>query len=186
MLPDNSSLTPDQRTLLALWESHIDLEFKTKDAAATIATMVPNRYVNHMPVMTGGVGREELHAFYANNFIPQMPPDTELALISRTIGQERLIDEFVFRFTHTVQMDWMLPGIAPTGKRIEVAMVVIVQFKDGKIAHEHIHWDQATVLVQLGLLDPSKLPVAGVETARKALDPSLSSNALIRRAAKKG
>ena len=88
----------------------------------------------------------------------------------------------VFKFTHTIRMDWMLPGLAPTGKRVEVPLVAIVRFREGKLAHEHIYWDQASALVQLGLLDPSTLPVAGVESARKALDPSMSSNALIDRA----
>ena len=78
-------------------------------------------------------------------------------------------------------MDWMLPGLAPTGKRIEVPLIAIVRFREGKLAHEHIYWDQASVLVQLGLLDAGALPVAGVESARKVLDPSLPSNALIGR-----
>jgi carboxymethylenebutenolidase len=79
-------------------------------------------------------------------------------------------------------MDWMLPGVAPTGKRVEVPLVAIIRFRDGKLAHEHIYWDQASVLVQLGLIDSSKLPVAGVETARKVLDPTLAANVLMRRA----
>jgi SnoaL-like polyketide cyclase len=103
--------------------------------------------------------------------------------LSRTIGTDQLVDEMVVRFTHTVEMDWMLPGIAPTGKRVEVALVVIVHFRDGKLAHEHIYWDQASVLAQLGLIDAATLPVCGADTARKALDPSLPANALIRRAA---
>jgi len=111
-----------------------------------------------------------------------MPPDTEMVPISRTIGNNQLVDEMVFKFTHTVRMNWMLPGIAPTGKRVEVPLVAIVQFREGKLAHEHIYWDQASVLVQLGLLDAQNLPVSGVESARKALDPKLPSNALINRA----
>jgi len=132
--------------------------------------------------MTGGVGREELREFYSKRFIPQMPPDMEMTPISRTIGDDRLVDEMVVKFTHTIAMDWMLPGIAPTGKRVEVPLVVIVHFRDGKLAHEHIYWDQASVLVQLGRLDPSTLPIAGVESARKVLDPTLPANALIQRA----
>jgi len=174
-------LTPDQQYLNDLWEEHIRDEFAIKDTAATLDTMVPDAYVNHIPVMTGGVGREQLREFYSRHFIPKMPPDTEIVPISRTIGPEQLVDEMIFRFTHTVEMDWMLPGVAPTGKRVECALVVIVHFRDGKLAHEHIYWDQASVLVQLGLLDPSGLPVAGKETARKLADPSLPSNALIQR-----
>jgi carboxymethylenebutenolidase len=91
------------------------------------------------------------------------------------------VDEIVIRFTHTIEMDWMLPGISPTGGRVEVPMVVLVHFRDGTLAHEHIYWDQASVLVQIGVLDPSGLPVAGAQTARKELDPRLPSNELMRR-----
>jgi carboxymethylenebutenolidase len=153
-----------------------------KDTAGALETMVPDAYVNHVPVLTGGVGRKQLQEFYSKHFIPQVPPDTEFLTISRTIGPERLVDEMIVRFTHTIEMDWMLPGVAPTGKRVECATVAIVTFRDGKLFNEHIYWDQASVLVQLGLLDHSKLPVAGVETARKLADPSLPSNQLIERA----
>ena len=117
----------------------------------------------------------------ARRFIPQMPPDTAMTPISRTIGTDRLVDEMVFEFTHTVAMDWMLPGVAPTGRQVKVPLVVIVQFRDDRLAHEHIYWDQASVLVQLGLLDPARLPVAGVESAEKVLDPALPANRLLER-----
>src|SRR6266699_4912486 len=165
-----------------LWEEHMRHEFATHDTEEPLATMVEDAYVNHIPVLTGGVGKNELREFYSKRFIPQMPPDTEMTPVSRTIGTDQLVDEMVFRFTHTIRMDWMLPGLAPTGKRVEIPLVAIVQFRDGKLAHEHIYWDQASVLVQLGLLDPAKLPVAGVESARKAMDKQLPSNALMDRA----
>ncbi len=168
--------------LARLWEEHMRHEFESKSTENTIATMVEDAYVNHIPVLTGGVGRADLREFYATHFIPKMPPDMAMTPISRTIGSDQLVDEMVINFTHTVEIDWMLPGIAPTGRRVEVPLVVIVHFRDGKLAHEHIYWDQASVLVQLGLIDPDTLPVAGVESAKKALDPSLPSNALIRRA----
>jgi carboxymethylenebutenolidase len=177
-----TSLTTAQVFLRDLWEEHVRDEFVTRNTEETLATMVEDAYVNHIPVLTGGVGRDELRAFYATRFIPQMPPDTEMISISRTIGTDQLVDEMVFKFTHTIKMDWMLPGVAPTGKRVEVPLVAIVHFREGKLAHEHIYWDQASVLVQLGLLDASTLPVVGVESARKALDASLPSNALIDRA----
>src|SRR5262245_16586722 len=171
-----------QKHLRQLWEEHVRHEFATHDTEETLATMVEDAYVNHIPVLTGGVGREELREFYSKRFIPQMPPDTEMIPISRTIGREQLVDEMIFKFTHTIRMDWMLPGVPPTGKRVEVPLVAIVRFRNDKLAHEHIYWDQASVLVQLGLLDTTLLPVAGVESARKALDPSLPANALIKRA----
>ena len=177
-----SSLTSAQQYLNDLWDEHIRDEFSDKDATATVDTMVPDAYVNHIPVLTGGVGREQLKEFYAKHFIPKMPSDTEIVPISRTIGHERLVDEMIFRFTHTIEMDWMLPGVEPTGKRVECPLVVIVQFRDGKLANEHIYWDQASVLVQLGLLEAAGLPVAGVESAQKLADPARPSNRLIRRA----
>jgi carboxymethylenebutenolidase len=175
-------LSPAEQTLTELWEKHLGEEFTTRDTEATLETMVPDAYVNHIPVLTGGVGLDQLRVFYSQHFIPKMPPDTDIIPISRTIGTERLVDEMIFRFTHTIEMDWMLPGIAPTGKRVECPLVVIVHFRDGKLSNEHIYWDQASVLVQLGLLDADKLPVAGLESARKLADPSLPSNHLIERA----
>lgn len=180
----STGLTKLQQALNDLWDQHIREEFADKNPDATIDTMVEDAYVNHIPVLTGGVGREQLREFYSRHFIPKMPPDTEIVPISRTIGIERLVDEMIFRFTHTIEMDWMLPGVAPTGKKVECPLVVIVHFREGKLANEHIYWDQASVLVQLGLLDPSSLPVSGVESARKLANPTLPSNQLIERAAR--
>src|SRR5712672_4688276 len=160
-----------QQDLTRLWEEHTKHEFVTRDTESTLATMVDDAYVNHVPVMTGAHGKAALHIFYSRDFIPSIPPDTTLTPVSRTVGEDQLVDEMIFSFTHTQEMPWMLPGIAPTHRRVEVPLVAIVRFRDGKLAHEHIYWDQASVLVQLGLLDPSKLPVTGVESARKALDP---------------
>ncbi|MGA8399138.1 MAG: ester cyclase [Stellaceae bacterium] len=172
-------MTPDE--LVALWEEHIRHEFDTKNTDETLATMVFDAYVDHVPVLTGGRGHDELRRFYSTHFIPKMPPDMAMTPVSRTIGADQLVDEMVISFTHTIEMDWMLPGIAPTGRRVEVALVVIVRFRDGKLAHEHIYWDQASVLAQLGLIDAGKLPVAAADSARKVLDPTLAANALIRR-----
>jgi carboxymethylenebutenolidase len=175
-------LTPAQQALSDLWDEHMKYEFATRNTEDTLRTMTADAYVNHIPVLTGGVGHEELREFYSKRFIPQMPPDTQVTPISRTVGADQVVDEMVFKFTHTSEMDWMLPGVAPTGKRIEVPLIVVVHFKDGKLAHEHIYWDQASVLAQLGLIDTESLPVAGIESASKALDPSLPSNELIARA----
>jgi len=178
----NTKLTPAQEALRKLWEDHVRYEFSTRSTDDTLATMVDDAYVNHIPVLTGGSGQDELREFYSKRFIPQMPPDTEMTPVSRTIGEDQIVDEMVFKFTHTIPMDWMLPGISPTGKRVEVPLVAIIRFRDGKLAHEHIYWDQASVLVQIGLLDPVKLPVTGVESARKVLDPTLPANTLMSRA----
>jgi carboxymethylenebutenolidase len=169
-----------EHDLEALWEAHLRHEFAARDVDATMATMVEVPYVNHIPTMAGGVGHDQLKRFYKYHFIGANPPDTDMIPVSRTVGIDRIVDELIFRFTHTETIDWMLPGIAPTGRRVEVPLVAIVQFRDGKVAHEHIYWDQASVLVQIGKLDATGLPVAGAETARKVLDPKLPSNALLR------
>jgi len=168
-----------EHDLEALWDDHCRYEFETRDVDATMATMVEQPYVNHIPTMTGGVGRDDLKRFYKYHFIGGNPPDTELLPVSRTVGEDQVVDEMLFTFTHTSEVDWMLPGIAPTDKRVEIPLVAIVKFVDGKVAHEHIYWDQASVLVQIGLLDAKHLPVAGVETARKVTDNALPSNELM-------
>ena len=167
--------------LAELWEAHCRYEFETRDVDATMATMVAEPYVNHIPTMTGGVGFENLRDFYADHFIGVNPPDFELVPVSRTVGESSLVDEFILRFTHTTRMDWMLPGIEPTGRAVEIPAVAVVQFQEDKLVHEHIYWDQASVLVQLGLLDSGDLPIAGAETAHKVLDVSLPSNTLMTR-----
>jgi carboxymethylenebutenolidase len=155
--------------LPALWQQHTDHEFVTRDTEATLDTMVDDAYVNHVPVMTGGRGKDELRAFYSKDFIPRMPPDTALIPVSRTVGENQLVDEMIFSFTHTEEMPWMLPGVAPTHRPVKIPLVVIVKFRDGKLAHEHIYWDQASVLKQIGLLTDPTLPVCGVEAAEKVI-----------------
>lgn len=165
--------------LVALWEAHCRYEFETRDVDATMATMVAEPYVNHIPTMTGGVGHDALKRFYAKHFIGANPPDFAMVPVSRTVGVDRIVDEFVLRFTHTTTIDWMLPKIVPTGRRVAVPMVAIVQFEGDKLVHEHIYWDQASVLMQIGLLDGHGLPVTGAEQAAKVLDKTLPSNALM-------
>jgi len=176
-----AGLAGAQQALSTKWDDHVKYEFATRNTDNTLETMVADAYVNHVPVMTGGVGHDELRAFYSQRFIPQMPPDTAMTPVSRTIGIDRVVDEMVFEFTHTIKMDWMLPGVEPTGKHVRVALVVIVHFRDGKLAHEHIYWDQASVLAQIGLISTSNLPVAGAEQGKKLLDEKLPSNTLMKR-----
>ncbi|WPN49023.1 MULTISPECIES: dienelactone hydrolase family protein [unclassified Pseudomonas] len=167
--------------LSALWEDHIRHEFDTRDVPATMATMVAEPYVNHIPTMTGGVGAKQLSRFYQHHFVHGNPPDMKLIPISRTIGALQIVDEFIMCFTHSTEIDWMLPNVAPTGKYVEIPMLGVIKFRGDKLYHEHIYWDQASVLVQIGLLNPEGLPVAGVETARKLLDEQLPSNTLMGR-----
>jgi carboxymethylenebutenolidase len=171
-------------TLSSAWDQHLASEFAAKSADQALATMTAEPYVNEVPLMIGARGRSELHDFYANHFLSQIPPDMEMVTVSRTIGQSRVVDELVMRFTHTIRMDWILPGIRPTGKRVDLPFVVVVQFEGDKVAHEHLYWDQASVLVQVGLLDRT-LPVRGGETAAQVLNPTQPMNDLIRRASNK-
>jgi carboxymethylenebutenolidase len=170
-----------ERTLSGAWDQHLASEFAATSADQALATMAADPHVNHVPLMIGGRGRTELHDFYANHFLNQIPPDIEIVNVSRTIGQGRVVDEMIMRFTHTVLLDWVLPGIEPTGKHVELPFVVVVQFQGDKVAHEHLYWDQASVLVQVGLLDRT-LPVRGGEIAAQVIDPSHPMNELIRRA----
>jgi carboxymethylenebutenolidase len=165
------------------WDQHLASEFAAKSADQALATMTADPHVNVVPLMVGARGRKELHDFYANHFLNQIPPDLEMITVSRTIGQGRVVDELIGRFTHSIHMDWILPGIPPTGKKVELPFVVIVQFEGDKLAHEHLYWDQASVLVQVGLLDRT-LPVRGGEIAAQVLNPTQPMNELIRRAAK--
>jgi carboxymethylenebutenolidase len=168
--------------MLATWEQHMIAEFETRDVAAAMATMTATPFVNHVPVLTGGVGYEDVRSFYGSHFIGHHPPDTQTETIARWISPGAIVEELTYKFTHTIEMPWMLPGVAPTGKYAEVTIVAVVIFEGGKIAGERIHWDQASVLAQLGLLDTATLPVAGIEAARKAADVSSEpSNALIAR-----
>ncbi|HVN28074.1 MAG TPA: nuclear transport factor 2 family protein [Candidatus Binataceae bacterium] len=167
--------------LIDLWRAHLECEFARRDTESTLATMTEDAYVNHIPVMTGGIGKEQLREFYARRFIPKMPPDTIITPVSLTCGEDQIVDEMIFQFTHSIEMDWMLPGIAPTGKPVKVPLVAIVKFRDGKVAHEHIYWDQASVLAQIGLLDSSTLPICGIASAQKVIDPKLPANQLMAR-----
>ena len=162
-----------------LWDRHTEYEFARRDVDATMATMVDEPYVNHIPTMTGGVGHDNLKRFYTNHFVNSNPPDTRLIPVSRTVGADRVVDEMIFCFTHTCEVPWMLPGIEATGKYVEIPLVAIVNFRGDKLYHEHIYWDQASVLVQIGKLDRGGLPVAGGETAKKLIDEGLPSNELL-------
>jgi carboxymethylenebutenolidase len=145
-----ASLAPDQ--LAQLWAEHLRGEFETKDVEATLATMVEDAYVNHVPVGTGGRGKDALRAFYRDDFIPSWPEDVQMTPINRVIGEGQLVDELHVTFTHSKPMPWFLPNTPPTHQRVAIDLVVVVQFRGEKLACERIYWDHATVLRQVGLL----------------------------------
>jgi carboxymethylenebutenolidase len=156
----------------AVFDEHVASEFTDKDLDATMRTMVEEPYVWHVPVLTGASGGEEVRRFYSTQLIGHTPADAVLHPISRTVSADRVIDEFVFEFTHDAEVPFMLPGVAPTGRKARVPTVVVMGFEGDKVAYEHIYWDQATLLVQLGLLDPSGLPMSGAEQAKRLLELS--------------
>jgi carboxymethylenebutenolidase len=165
----------------ALFDAHTAAEFQTRDIEATMATMDEAPHLTHVPTMTGGNGRENVRRFYETWFIGHWPKDTSIQRLSRTVDADHVVDEIIVSFTHDCEMPAILPGVKPTGRKVVLPHVAVVGFKDGKIAYEHIYWDQASLLVQIGLLDKSKLPVTGAEQAARLLDPSLPSNTLILR-----
>lgn len=175
---NGGEFTGEQQALIDIWEAHTAAEFGDKDADAAVATMTDDVVLIHVPVGTGATGKAALRAFYRDIFIPQSPPDFELQLLTRTVGQARVIDEFIVNFTHTVQMDWFAPGVAPTGRRLSVPHVGIIDFKGDKIRSEHIYWDQATVLKQLGVIE-DELPLMGADQRDRLLDANAPANALI-------
>jgi carboxymethylenebutenolidase len=138
--------------LAQLWADHLRGEFVTKDVEATLDTMVEDASVNHVPVNTGGRGKEQLRAFYRDVFIPSWPDDLQMTVLNRVVGDGQLVEELRLRFTHSKRMDWFLPNVPPTNRPVDVDFVVVVQFRGDKLACERIYWDQATVLRQVGLL----------------------------------
>jgi len=158
--------------MIDMFQRHVNAEL-AGDLETTMATMNDNPHLNHVPTMAGGVGRDDVRAFYRDHLVGKFfPPDVKMISVSRTVGESQIVEELFISFTHTTPIDWLLPGVAPTGKPVAMAVAAIVGFKDGKISHEHIYWDQAGVLAQIGLLDPDGLPVSGADSALKVLDPN--------------
>ena len=173
-------MSENSKSFGEVFDAHTTAEFQTRDIDATMTTMGDNPHVTHVPVMTGGCGADAVRSFYQTWFIGKWPEDAKITLVSRTVGETQLVDELILSFTHDCEMPAILPSIKPTGRKVAVPTVVIVGFdEDSRITHEHIYWDQATMLVQLGLLDPSALPVTGAEQTARLLDPKLPSNTLI-------
>src|SRR5687768_5925527 len=157
--------------LAAVFDKHVNYEFEDKDVKATMQTMTKEPYVYHVPVLSGGTGYNEVYTFYSNNFVGKLPSDTKFVRISRTIGKEQVVDELIISFTHDIEIPAMIPSIPPTGKYVELPIVVVMRFKGNKIAYEHIYWDQASLLKQIGLLDYTTtnnvLPIMGIEQSKK-------------------
>ncbi|MFL5344661.1 MAG: ester cyclase [Hyalangium sp.] len=177
----SDSVMAADKAMTGLWDKHLEAEFAHKSPDAAMSTMTSNPRVTIVPIMVGGRGPEELKNFYARHFLNQLPPDLEVTSVSRTVGASRVVDELVIKFTHTMQMDWVLPGVPPTGKRIEFPMVVVVYTEGDQIAAENLYWDTATILLQAGLLPDTKLPVPGAESARNMLSHTAPLNELIKR-----
>ncbi len=172
-------MTGDGKHFGEVFDAHTAAEFQTRDIEATMATMAGAPHVTHVPTMTGGHGLDGVRKFYETWFIGHWPEDTKITLVSRTVGESQLVDELILSFTHDCEMPALLPGIAPTGRKVTIPFVVAVGFEGDKISYERIYWDQASMLVQLGLLDKAALPVTGAEQTARLIDPTLPSNTLI-------
>ena len=163
-----NNLTAYQQTMLATWQQHTYAEFVLKDADAALATMTENPYLLMIATGTACVGRAAVREYYANHFLPAMPPDLALESLSQTIGSDRFVEEMIVRFTHTIEMDWLLPTLRPTGRRAEFLLAAVIGFENGNVAHEHLYWDQATLLSQMGVLD-HPLAAGGMRSAAELL-----------------
>ena len=161
-----------QEKLGDIFDKHIEFEFDKEDVDATMTTMTEDPYVHHVPTLAGGVGYNGVYNFYKKHFVGTMPKDWKITNVSRTVGKDQVVDELIISFTHDREIDYLLPGIPPTGKYVEIPHVVIMKFKNNKISHEHIYWDQASVLVQIGLLNPEGLPVTGIQQTNKLTELS--------------
>jgi len=170
------------KDLGAVFDAHVRAEFVDKDVAGTMATMVEEPYLTHVPTLAGGTGRKEVENFYRDYFVGHWPDDVEVKPISRTVGANRVVDELIVSFTHDREMKVYLPGVAPTGRKVVLPNVVVMGFdNEGRVAYEHIYWDQASLLVQVGLLDPRSLPVSGAEQATRLVNPKEPANEMIAR-----
>jgi carboxymethylenebutenolidase len=163
----NKKKTRSSINLGKVFDKHIKSEFEDKDVGSTMKTMVKEPYVHHVPVMTGGVGYNNVYNFYKNDFVGKMPDDFKVTRISRTVGKNQVVDELIASFTHDIEIKSMIPGIQPTGKYVELPHVVVMKFRGNKIVHEHIYWDQASLLTQIGILNPKSLPISGIEQSQK-------------------
>jgi len=157
-----------RQMLLSLWHQHTYAKFELNDADAVLETMTDNPHVLCIPSGSGGAGKKGVRGFYAHQFMPGIPPDLELLPISEIFADEYFVTEYVMKFTHTIRMEWMLPGIPATGRKAELLVVAIVRFENGKIASKHVYWDAAALLFQLRLTDSAAV-AAGVGSAMKVL-----------------
>jgi carboxymethylenebutenolidase len=147
--------------LAAVLDAHLAAEFVDHDIEGTMATMSDDPYLVHVPTLSGGRGREQVRRFYEHDWLPSWPDDVRTTPLSRTVGDDRVVDELIVSFTHDREMPFMLPGVAPTGRAVELPHAVVVGFEQAMVAWEHIYWDQASLLVQLDLLDPAPSRRAG-------------------------
>ena len=157
--------TQKQKEILAIFNRHVQAEL-SGDLETTMATMTDHPHLYNMPNHMGGEGREAVRNFYRDHLVGKFwPPDVKMETISQTVDEHQLVEELRISFTHTTPIEWMLPGIAPTGKKVVIAFVVLVGIEKGKVSFEHIYWDQASVLAQIGLLNPTGLPIADATSA---------------------
>ena len=169
----------DQETMLRTWEAHTAAEFVARDVDATMQTMADNPAVLHVPTGMGGVGFNGVRDFYQQWFVGRNAADMSIESLSRTIGDASIVDEMLITLTHDVEIPWILPAVAPTGKQVRIPVIGIVGFEGTAVASERIYWDQAAVLAQVGLLDDEavkRLPI--IASPQGLLDGTVAPNQL--------
>jgi carboxymethylenebutenolidase len=169
----------DQKAMLRAWEAHTAAEFVTRDVDATMRTMTDNPTVLHLPTGMGAIGFDGVRNFYRQWFVGRNAADMSIESVSQTIGDTSIVDEMLITFTHDIEIPWILPAVAPTGKQVRIPVIGIVGFEGTAIASERIYWDQAAVLAQVGLLDSAtvkRLPIIAAPAG--LLNGSVATNQL--------
>jgi carboxymethylenebutenolidase len=153
-----------------VWAEHCRCEFELRDVRATLDTMTDDPHLLNVPTGRGGQGRADVERFYTDEFIGTFPDDVQVQSLGLAVGSSRIAEEVVMTFTHDRLMPWILDGIEPTGRQVRIPQLAVVGFRDDLVAFEHIWWDQASVLAQVGVFDPVGLPVVGSEQAQALAD----------------
>jgi carboxymethylenebutenolidase len=154
------SIAQFMRDLEQVWDAHQQALIQRRDLQGALAQLAAEPAITHIPAMTGGTGRLAVERFYADQFLPYLPPDLTLRRISRTVDRWRLVDETTVSFTHDRELPWLLPGAEPTFRRAEVLAIAVVGFDRTRIRSQRMLWDHATLAGQLGLANHITAPAA--------------------------
>lgn len=167
--------------LSEIFDNHLFTALNSKDIDATMETLTEEAVVTFVPTLSGGKGKHELRRFYCELF-EALSGDASITTLARTTGSDRVVDEVILSFTHDRTMNFILPGLKPTGKHITIPLVISATFAYDKLSREHVYWDQASVLKQIDSIDEDfkfgklHLPISAGEQALKLLDDNLKAD----------